>query len=260
MAVAEDQRHERRGSEEAQVYVYGGVRPGAKVSAATGVLGAAVEVMPVGQIAALVSRVGGQVRAKRRDLLAHSDVLQDAFNDGVVLPLRFGTLFRNEHEVEDELGGARGDEIVALLERFDGLGEMRLRVAYHDEEHVLRHVVAADPAILRLREETRGARPGDPRLIRLGELVAARIAERRGADESAILDRVGAAAVEVHRDEPDDDLVVTKSSFLIRKDQRSRFDELLDAVALGERHLMQFSCTGPMPPHSFVALSGMGGV
>jgi hypothetical protein len=260
MAVAEDQRLARRGSEETQVYVYGVVRPGAKVSAATGVLGAAVEVMPAGKIAALVSRVGGQVRAKRRDLLAHSDVLQDAFNHGVVLPLRFGTLFRSDGDVEDELTGARGDEILALLERFDGLGEMRLRVGYHDEEHVLRHVVAADPAILRLREETQGARPGDPRLIRLGELVASRIAERRAADESAILDRLGAAAVEVHRDEPDDDLVITKSSFLIRKDERSRFDELLDSLALGGRHLMQFICTGPMPPHSFVALSGMGGV
>src|SRR3954451_11537341 len=260
MAVAEDQRLERPGTEETQVYVYGVVRPGAKVSAVTGVLGSAVELMPVGNLAALVSRVSGQVRAKRRDLLAHSDVLQHAFSHGVVLPLRFGTLFRSENEVEDELGGARGDEILALLERFDGLGEMRLRVAYHDEEHVLRHVVAADPAILRLREETRGARPGDPRLIRLGELAPARIAERRGADESAILERLGAAAVEVHRDEPDDDLVVTKSSFLIRQDRRSRFDELLDSVALSQRHLMQFVCTGPMPPHSFVALSGMGGV
>src|SRR3954451_16850051 len=109
MAVAEDQRLERPGTEETQVYVYGVVRPGANVSAVTGVLGSAVELMPVGHLAALVSRVGGQVRAKRRDLLAHSDVLQHAFSQGVVLPLRFGTLFRNENEVEDELGGARGD-------------------------------------------------------------------------------------------------------------------------------------------------------
>ena len=58
---------------------------------------------------------------------------------------------------------------------------------------------------------------------------------------------------------PDGDLVVTKSSFLIRRTRQARFDELLDSVALHERHLMSFSCTGPMPPHSFVALSGPDG-
>lgn len=259
MPVAEDQRRVGREARETGLYVYGIVRPDARVSSAPGVLGASVEVLADGRLGALVSRVGDRVRAKRRDLLAHSDTLQHAFEHGVVLPFRFGTLFPSDEELRDELLGPRRDELLALLERYEGLGEMRLRVAYHDEEHVLRHVVAEDPAIVRLREQTRDARPGDPRLLRLGELVAARVAARRESDEAAILDRLAGAAVELRRDEPDGELVVTKSSFLIERTKQSRFDELLDAVALAGRHVMQFSCTGPMPPHSFVELSGAGG-
>jgi hypothetical protein len=34
------------------------------------------------------------------------------------------------------------------------------------------------------------------------------------------------------------------------------FDELLESVALNERHRLGFTCTGPLPPHSFVDLRG----
>ena len=70
------------------------------------------------------------MRAKRRDLLAHSDVLQEAYGNGVVLPLRFGMLFDSEDELRDRLIDPRRDELLSLLERFDGVAEMRVRAQY----------------------------------------------------------------------------------------------------------------------------------
>jgi hypothetical protein len=210
-------------------------------------------------VAAVVSAVPDErVRAKRRDLLAHSDVLQAAHADGVVLPLRFGTLFASESELRERLLEGRRGELEALLERFDGLGEMRLRAAYHDQESVLAAIVADDPEIAALRARIRSGRTTQSDLLRLGELVADRYERRRTADADAVVDRLSQHAVDVVVDDAREELAVLKASFLVRDRDRPRFDDVLDSVALRLRHLVAFTCTGPLPPHSFVSLGETG--
>lgn len=244
-----------RGGAGAPVYAYGIVHATTRPPARSGVLGAAVDVVPSGGVAALVSRLDTtRVRAKRRDLLAHSDVLQDAHAAGVVLPLRFGTLFDSEDELRARLLEPRRDELQALLSRFHGLGELRLRARYHDQETVLADVVRDDAEIARLR---RGG-GSQAELVRLGELVAKRYAARRAADADAIVGALRGHAVDTRVDEPDDELAIVKASFLVRERDRRSFDEQLDSVALRLRHLVHFTCTGPLPAHSFVALDGGG--
>src|SRR5690349_25178694 len=69
----------------------------AKLQPGAGLGGAAVETVRSGDLAALVSRVpAGTVRARRRDLLTHFDVISTAFQSGTVLPLRFGIVFEDE--------------------------------------------------------------------------------------------------------------------------------------------------------------------
>ena len=237
----------------APLYVYGIVRPGAPAPARPGVLGGEVATVGHGSVAALVTPLESErVRAKRRDLLAHSDVVQDAHALGTVLPLRFGTVFESEADLRDRLLASRHDELVSLLERFDGLGELRVRASYHDQDTVLAEIVKATPEIARLRARARSG----AELVQLGELVAKSYAARRDADADAVVRRLATVALEAHVDPPDDDLTVVKASFLVR--DRVPFDEQLDAAALGLRHLVDFACTGPMPPHSFVALRGDG--
>jgi hypothetical protein len=233
------------------LYAYAVVRGDASPPARRGVLDAPVATVRDGGVAVLVSRLeSDRVRAKRRDLLAHSDVVQEAYGNGVVLPLRFGMLFDSEDELRSRLIGPRRDELLSLLEKFDGVAEMRLRAKYHDQESVLADVVKDDAAILRLREAARSQ--GD--LVRLGERVAQRFQERRAADADTVVRRLGNHAVETRVDELDDELGVVKASFLVRDKKRKKFDAELDAVALRLRHLVTFTCTGPLPPHSFVSL------
>jgi hypothetical protein len=237
------------------LYAYAVVRGDTSPPSCRGVLDAPVATVRDGGVAVLVSRLqSDKVRAKRRDLLAHSDVLQEAHGNGVVLPLRFGMLFHSEDELRSRLIGPRRDELLSLLDRFDGVAEMRLRAKYHDQESVLADVVKDDPEIAKLRGAARSQ--GD--LVRLGERVAQRFEARRAADQDLVVRRLGAHALETHVDELDDELAVVKASFLVRDRQRKKFDAELDAVALRLRHLVAFTCTGPLPPHSFVEL-GDGG-
>jgi len=233
------------------LYAYAVVRGDASPPGRRGVLDAPVAAVRDGGVAVLVSRLSSDhVRAKRRDLLAHSDVLQEAHGNGVVLPFRFGMLFDSEDELRERLIGPRRDELLSLLERFEGVAEMRLRARYHDRESVLADVVKDDPEILRLRDRARSQ--GD--LVQLGERVAKRYERRRSIDADTILSRLGAHADNTYVDELDDELAVLKASFLIRGRKRKKFDAELDAVALRLRHLVAFTCTGPLPPHSFVTL------
>src|SRR4051812_14610457 len=82
-------------SEGVYVYVYGVVRARARPPlAAAGVEGARPRVVEHGELAAVVGDAPpGEVRARRRNLMAHSAVLQEIVSTGCdVLPVRFGTV------------------------------------------------------------------------------------------------------------------------------------------------------------------------
>src|SRR5438105_14121423 len=97
-----------KGRSETAVYVYGVVAAPGPPPGTLGLADAKVELVEHGELAALTSAVpSGPLRAKRRDLLKHTEVLQDAYAAGTVLPLRFGTVFRGASSVVDDFIGPR---------------------------------------------------------------------------------------------------------------------------------------------------------
>ena len=62
------------------------------------------------------------MRARRRDLTRHSDVIAAAFRNGAVVPLRFGTVFPSPEAVVDELLEPRRAELTRLLCELEGRG------------------------------------------------------------------------------------------------------------------------------------------
>lgn len=153
-------------------YVYGVTWSGGAGSLPEGVAGAGVETLDHGELAAVVSSLAGSdVRARRRDLLRHMEVLRSVFSRQAVLPLRFGTLLEDAEAVEGFLA-ARYEELVALLQELEGLAELRVHASYV-QDAVLAEIVQDDPRIARLRERTRAAGPdADPLRVQLGETVA----------------------------------------------------------------------------------------
>src|SRR5215210_102916 len=83
------------------VYCYGVVRSDSAREQPDGVEGAGVTPIRTGELAALTSPVAsaGRMRARRRHLLKHLEVLTSALQDGPVLPLRFGTVFEDETDL-----------------------------------------------------------------------------------------------------------------------------------------------------------------
>ncbi|NUR75975.1 MAG: GvpL/GvpF family gas vesicle protein [Thermoleophilia bacterium] len=240
------------------IYVYGLTWSGRGDARGPGVADAEVKVLEHGELAAIVSGAGGgPLRAKRRDLLRHSEVLQAAYTKAPVLPFRFGTVLDSAAAV-DELLAERYEELVALLQAFEGLGELRLRASFL-EHAILAEIVQGDPRIAALRDATSTATGADPRRVELGEAVARTLAAKRAAAADEIVASLVGHALELQVEEPREELEVVRASFLVERRRLRKFEAAADTLATGHGGRISFDLIGPMPPHSFVSLTPGGG-
>lgn len=233
---------------EAPAYVYGVTWADGASASAQGVAGSPVRALEHGELAALVSELpSADIRARRRDLLRHADVLQQAFERSPVLPLGFGTVFASGDDVVARLLEPRYEELVALLQSLDGLVELTLR-AFYDEAGVLAAILREEPRIAALRGS------GDPaHQVRLGEAVARALAARRARDGDEIVASLSSLARETAVEERVAEYEVVRAAFLV--DRSAVEDVEARAEELARRHdgVIRFKLTGPLPPHHFVS-------
>jgi hypothetical protein len=233
---------------EAPAYVYGVTWADGALRAARGVADASVEAIEHGELAALVSELPSpDIRARRRDLLRHADVLQQAFDRQTVVPLGFGTVFASGEEVVSDLLERRYEELVALLQDLDGLVELTLR-AFYDEDAVLAAIVAEDSRVAALR----GA-AGHAAQVQLGEAVADALGRRRNRDADEIVATLSALARDVVVEERVAEFEVVRAAFLVDRSATDDLDARAEELAQRHHGVIHFKLTGPLPPHHFVS-------
>jgi hypothetical protein len=214
-----------------------------------GVHDAEVTTVEHGDLAALVSSVEPQaLRARRRDLLRHGEVVREAFERAPVLPLRFGTVLADAGRVVDLLA-PRHDELASTLRSLEGLAEVTVR-AFYREEDVLRELLREQPRLGKLRES---APP-----VQLGEAVARALAARRDRDAAAILTTLRPLARDLHADEPRTALEVVRAALLVERSALAVVDREVERLARAHAQTTVFKFTGPLPPHDFVAVETSG--
>lgn len=234
-----------------ETYVYGIVPAGAVDSiGSTGVRGTAVAVLGEDGVAALVSDLPADgLRMTRKDLRRHLDVIDEAFRETTVLPCPFGTTVDSRQAVVEDVLRAKRDALAAGLAELEGTLQLNVKVR-HDEDAILREVVAADPVIARLRLDTAGNGAVYGQRLELGRRVAAAVEAHREADGARVLDTLLPEALDVAA-EPDDSLAL-KASFLVARKRQDRFDAVLGRLAEAERERLRFEVIGPLPPTAFV--------
>lgn len=238
-------------------YVYGVVRAeGASPPPGAGIGGEPVRLVARGDVAALTSDVPAElVEAGREELLAHTRVLEEAMRGAVVLPMRFGVVLPDEETVRERLLDPYAGTLAAQLREMDGKVEVTIK-GIHDEEAVLRELIAENREIAGLREAIRGKPEAATyyERIRLGELVAAALEEKRAEAAPQVVDRLAPLAVDVRVGEPVHERMAVNASFLVERARLAEFDRAVDRIGAEQAGRVQLKCTGPLPPHSFVEL------
>ncbi|WP_081654956.1 GvpL/GvpF family gas vesicle protein [Amycolatopsis orientalis] len=207
-------------------------------------------VVPAGdQLCAVVSDVDGELRAKRRDLLAHQEILQALCEQGPTLPMRFGVVADDDTAVKEEIA-AKADVYAAALQRVRGHVEMNVKVA-HKEDAVLGQILAGDDEIRNLAASLReDAGRGQPEQVRFGELVAGRLEEREGEDADAILGFLRPLASE-HSPGPRVDGCFFNCSFLVPREKLAEFQDTVQRLTALVEEVAEVRAQGPLPPYSF---------
>ncbi|MFF4231968.1 GvpL/GvpF family gas vesicle protein [Streptomyces sp. NPDC001820] len=208
-----------------------------------------VRVLRQGRLMALVSDAPEALRPKRRDLLAHQHVLREAGAEGTVLPLRFGGLSPDDETLATVLA-EREDHYLERLQALDGKSEYNVK-ASHDEQLVLRRVLADDPALRAMAEanRSRGETSHEGKL-ELGERIANAVRVREAQDADLVRAALNGAAEEVSAG-PQSPGWLTNLSFLVDREQSAGFVNAVEAVREEQPHLV-LTVTGPLPPYSFV--------
>jgi gas vesicle protein GvpL/GvpF len=240
------------------LYCYGVMSAAAaKPQRGSGLGGEPVEPVTFGELAALTSHVApGTAKARRSELLRHFDVLAKAFDNGTVLPLRFGIVFDDEQSLVDQFLQPRHDELLGLLRDLRERVELRV-TAYYREDAILAEIVRENKRVARLREATRET-AAQPLLIELGELVAAELQARTARDRRALIERLRKLALDHQVDEEPIENQVLRASFLVDQRRVKAFDDAMEDLASTQAGRIDFKYVGPLPPHSFVGLTHEG--
>jgi hypothetical protein len=234
------------------VYVYGvSLNSNYAPVSVPGVQDAEVEAVEHADLVAFASHLH-QTNLAARDLRAHWRVLENAFDHGTVLPVRFGTVMETPAAVRLRLLEPNAERLSELLREMTGLVQLNLKGRY-DEDSLLREIVRSNPAVASLRERIRAQpeaskSPADQ--IALGQLVEREVTQRSAEDGAIARSMLEPLAVAV-REEQVGHPNAFNLAFLVN---RERTDEFSDAVSrlrqqLGER--IEIRYVGPLPPFSF---------
>lgn len=208
-----------------------------------------VRVLVEGDLAAVVSDAPEDLRPKRRDLLAHQNVLAEIGADGPVLPMRFGSLSSDEETIRAALA-ENGERYLRRLTELEGKVEYNVKAA-HDEEAVLHQVLAEEPGIRALSEANRAAGGGSyDDQLRLGEMVATALRARETRDAEMVREELSPVANEASPG-PEGTGWLANLSLLVARDSADTFLARVEELQKAHPQL-ELRVHGPLPPYSFV--------
>lgn len=233
----------------APCYLYGFVRaPDSPLPNLTGVFGAAVQTQVDGALAAVVSILPpGEHRARRDDVLAHSDVLQILIADHDVIPASFGTIYPEGFDLS-ELPRSHRRSLSRLMDDLGGRVEFQVRATY-DELRVTAAVVESDSRLRRLRSARRQDYSAQ---LSLGTRFAEVLDRRRRTDGDAASKRLSRVAERVIAEPPTGEWGAFRLSVLVARGVQDDLEQALQELADSYGPYLTMDWLGPLPPYSFV--------
>ncbi|MFH0915258.1 MAG: GvpL/GvpF family gas vesicle protein [bacterium] len=194
--------------------------------------------------------------ALRRNMMAHTRVLEEVMQHFTILPVRYGTIAPNADIVQKKLLGERREELLTLLQDMEGRVELGLKAFWH-EDTLFPEIVASNPSIRVLRDSLMG-RPVEEthfERMRLGEMVEAAMEQKREQDAELILSRVRPLVQRLEINKTLGDRMVLNAALLVDQSSELAVDEAVQELDARLGHRLMFKYVGSVPPYNFVSLT-----
>lgn len=240
-------------------YIYCVIRSGEPRQFATrgiGERGDVVHTVHVEDLAAVVSDSPVvEYEGDRRNMMAHTLVLEEVLQHWDLLPVRFGTVAPGTEAIEDRLLRRRYGELHGLLREMAGRVELGLKAFWY-EQTIFEEIVAESPAIRRMRDALAGRKPEESyyQRLQLGEMVEQAMWNKRAHDAERVLAPLRPLAVDVREKKVVTDRMVLNAAFLVDRERQSSFDAAVRQLddEMGQRLIFRY--VGPVPPYNFVSI------
>lgn len=195
----------------------------------------------------------GEYEHDRRNMMAHTVVLEEVMQRFTLLPIRFSTIAPSAEIIQEKLLKRRYDELDDLLNQMEGRVELGLKAFWY-EEAVFTEIVAENQPIRRLRDSLigRSAEETYYQRIQLGEMVEKAMLEKRDTDAELLLAKLRPLAIRTKSSKISTGRIILNASFLVDIDRQAEFDAQVDEIdqEMGKRFLFKY--VGPVPPYNFV--------
>lgn len=214
--------------------------------------GEPVEMLPHGDIAAIVSRCkADRYDVARANVIAHQRVMEAAMARWPMLPVRFGCIADQRDQIVEKVLLARHGELCDLLEVVADKVELGLKALWTDMPAIFAEIVEENPDIKAARAGKRtNTTPADG--VRLGEMVKNALEHKKGKEARHILRHVDGQWCDRRLNDVFGDPMILNASFLVERRREQEFDQRVEALTNGANGRLRLKYVGPIPPCNFV--------
>jgi len=220
---------------------------------ATGLDRAPVQVQAVRDFAFLYTEAQQErYLASRRNLIAHTKVLEQAMADGhrTLLPLRFGLVVASWEAVARDLLDPQGDALRALLRKLDGQREVSLKI-YWDGEAELQALLAENHSLRDRRDRLQGRVLSMDETIAIGQDIERALQHR----QNDVVETFRAALDPLASETRDNDLMseqmILNTAYLIPWDSEAQFGERVEELDRKFEPRLKIRYNNFTPPYNF---------
>ena len=194
-----------------------------------------------------------EYESSRRNMMAHTVVLEEVMREYSMLPARFDTVAPNSGALVEQVLKRRYGELNGLLHDIEGRVELGLKAFWY-EEVIFQEVLHENEAIRRLRDSLMGRRPEQTyyERIRLGELIESAMWKKRDEDAATILGPLTPLAREYRTNKVITDRMVINAAFLVDGNRQPEFDAAVTKLDEDMGKRLTFKYVGSVPPYNFV--------
>jgi hypothetical protein len=189
----------------------------------------------------------------RRNMMAHTLVLEEVMRQCPILPVRYGTVAPSADAVLEQVLKRRYGGLISTFEEVENRVELGVKAFWY-EEVIFQEIIEQNPAIRSLRDslKTRKAEETYYERIRLGEMIEAAMERKRDADSEKILEKLRPIVYKSRGNKIITDKMVLNAAFLVDRSREPDFDEAMRTLDAEMQKRVMFKYVGPVPPYNFV--------
>lgn len=189
----------------------------------------------------------------RRNMMAHTAVLEELMEEFTLLPVRFNTVAPELGSIEERLLVPRHDEFTQLLGQIENRIELGIKAFWHDGM-IFGEVLRENDPIRKMRDslEGRSVEGSYYERIQLGEKIEKAMIQKQLDDEEKILSRIRPHVHKSRSNKTIGDRMVLNGAFLVDAAKESDFDDAVQSLDQDFGDRMMFKYVGPVPPYNFV--------